>query len=1104
MAKSNDTAPRAGEAKDQAGAACRAEDLRDLLQHIAERLADTDRRHTDALEQMQARLAALGEEARRIRPSVPREFMPAFDRVEEGLDMLAERIHETAAQHSAHRRNADAVTADMMAADMAHAASWQPVETGDAQAAHAAAQAAAQAAAHAAAMAAQEAEQLIASAAAVVAPAGQQMPLRSAVPGAPGGAAAHAGAFDPFDVVDRTHPETSDAWDTASAEALSRIYETSEAGFMRRMPDPDAAPAAAASAASAAASGGAPGLAVEREWLETRFADIARRVEQSLAEARPESSLRALGNRFEQFEQRLGSALGDVATRADVEGLRLVEAHINELAAHLEHAQAQLARLDGIESQLHAVASRLSDRRFVALMENAGTPPAGLETIVAEAAERAMKRFAGTQPPAANLDKLAAAAAEQAVSRLSSTLQQAAPQPLGAAAPAADDARVGEMRKMIESFINERRQGEEHTATMLDTMQQAMIRVLDRIDAMELAQHQAQAQPPVGPQEYVREQVRFNVPPSESVHARSAVEDARSAAEAAVSAAKQAPRQPPSDHGPPSGPVRMIEGEGDQGRIEPTFRPTRVLDEQTKDDFVAAARRARRQVQSQRPAAPDQAGSAATPAMPAPAAPDKAQRAAVGTPLGKTPKGAAAEKLQAEKSETAQKLKNAGASFFGLPRKAVLGGAVAIIAALVAAAVLPKRHNGTAVTAAAPVEATTSAPAASIGATKGAEPAVDLPPAATAPRDAAPPQQDAASVPRPAMDFERQQFNGQKTEERSPDAEKMSASPEGESNAAIATQAALAGAPAPDATEPALGGITLQHGSRLPTPQDLARLDQQQRMANLSSELGAAAVSPAALVVEQQMSATQSAQGQGAAPAPASAASGGRSALDLPPATVGPLSLRLAAARGDASAEFEVGARLAEGKGTGQNFAEAVKWYQRSAQKGFAQAQYRLGTLYERGLGTKTDLARARVWYKRAAEQGNVKSMHNLAVLSAGREAGSPDYATAAQWFGEAADRGLADSQFNLAVLYESGLGVGKDIVQAYKWMTLAARSGDRETVKRREALRAKLTAGELEKAQKLLHDWQSKPTELLANDARAAGQAWQQQSANGDAATSE
>jgi localization factor PodJL len=215
------------------------------------------------------------------------------------------------------------------------------------------------------------------------------------------------------------------------------------------------------------------------------------------------------------------------------------------------------------------------------------------------------------------------------------------------------------------------------------------------------------------------------------------------------------------------------------------------------------------------------------------------------------------------------------------------------------------------------------------------------------------------------------------------------------------------------------------------------------------------------------------------------------SQLSLPPATVGPLSLRLAAANGDPSAAFEVGARLAEGKGTSQNFQEAMTWYQKSAAQGFAQAQYRLGTLYERGLGTKADLARAQMWYQRAAEQGNVKAMHNLAVLSAGRSAGSPDYMTAARWFEGAADYGLSDSQYNLAVLFENGLGVAKDPVQAFKWYALAGRGGDAEATRRRDALKSQLTADQRLRGEEAVANFNPKRTALLINDARAAGEDW-------------
>jgi localization factor PodJL len=220
--------------------------------------------------------------------------------------------------------------------------------------------------------------------------------------------------------------------------------------------------------------------------------------------------------------------------------------------------------------------------------------------------------------------------------------------------------------------------------------------------------------------------------------------------------------------------------------------------------------------------------------------------------------------------------------------------------------------------------------------------------------------------------------------------------------------------------------------------------------------------------------------------------------LDMPAATVGPLSLRLAAANGDPSAEFEVGARLAEGKGTAQNFKEAAKWYQLSADRGFAQAKYRLGTFYERGLGLKPDRALAATWYQRAAEQGNVKAMHNLAVLSADQSDQSPDYATAAHWFEEAAKRGLADSQFNLAVLYENGLGVTRDMKQAFVWLSLAARDGDKEAVRRRDILRGKLTAEETAAAEQMIRDWKLMPSDRGVNDALTAGEAWKKNPKNG------
>ena len=278
---------------------------------------------------------------------------------------------------------------------------------------------------------------------------------------------------------------------------------------------------------------------------------------------------------------------------------------------------------------------------------------------------------------------------------------------------------------------------------------------------------------------------------------------------------------------------------------------------------------------------------------------------------------------------------------------------------------------------------------------------------------------------------------------------------------------------------------------------DIEKARRQVAMASVSSKLGLAAGEMAQTTQTALVPDAVEQPAPGAAYEVAARKENGP--LDIPPATVGPLSLRLAAANGDPSAEFEVGARLAEGKGTTQNFKDAAKWYQRSAAKGFVQAQYRLGTLYERGLGMKADQARAEDWYTRAAEQGNVKAMHNLAVLSANQRGGSPDYATAASWFAKAAEFGLADSQFNLAVLYENGLGVPEDLKLAYKWLGLAARSGDKEAVRRRDILKGKLAAGDLSSAEASVATFKAAPSNKMANDARTAGEAWKHSTTSDD-----
>jgi len=275
-----------------------------------------------------------------------------------------------------------------------------------------------------------------------------------------------------------------------------------------------------------------------------------------------------------------------------------------------------------------------------------------------------------------------------------------------------------------------------------------------------------------------------------------------------------------------------------------------------------------------------------------------------------------------------------------------------------------------------------------------------------------------------------------------------------------------------DTAAPGSHGTVAQQ-SRPMSPLDMLRQQEQEGIARISARMGYTPVETAS------------------APAPAAAESPATASREMPPALIGPNSLRLAAQAGDPSAEFTVASRLGEGRGVPQDIEEAARWYQRSAQQGFALSQYRLGTYYERGLGVPRDVGRAQAWYQRAAEQGNVKAMHNLAVILAGRDSGGPDYTRAAQWFQKAAEHGLRDSLFNLAILHESGLGVEQDFQKAYKYLALAAQSGDQQAVKRLQQVRSRLSAPDAQRIDDEVARWRSRPMDRMANDPVAAGEAW-------------
>ncbi|MEQ1696108.1 MAG: hypothetical protein ABL901_09755 [Hyphomicrobiaceae bacterium] len=932
--------------------------IKAMMSEVIAHITDADRRSTASLRQMQERLEALGQETRAARHGVPSDYLPGFERIEDGMTLLANRI----AQSYAARQQ----VAPCFAAHQAPAVHQAPVAPSPL--ASLAKPAFASVATTPVEPAPQKPEAYVPVAPSIDVPPvvphmaqswhdhNQPNPLSSTSPGLlRARPKSYAPNVDTFDVIE-TLPDTSaEPWSPDQAAALVDLYTGSEAVLPLPQPiTPEPAPAATSLAGN------------DKAWLDARLSDIATRVEQSLAASRSDKAIASMELRLEEFEQRLLKTLGGVATRGDVEALVTMERQIHDLRAQFEITHTELMRIDDLEHQLAHIAQQTSHDELGTMMSRF-VPEAKAESA---AAVRTDVEF----------HSIAIAAAEAAASRVANANRDTKA-----------NGRVDDVHAMLADFIQERRQGDEQTAITLDTLQQAMLRILDRVDTID-----------AGPMPH-------NVPAA--VYADQSTDY--------VGLDEHPDQARPPLKSAPAAPYETEEV------AQPVPAGDYLAQQRAKmQASVQRAAAAQREKQKAQQEAGDQKPVSQRPAKPA--TPGGSRRLMVSSlALAVVAGGVGAFAMMSSPRDQAAIATSPGVA----PATASpLSGKLSRPKPLATTALSTTPPNG--------AQSDTADQAAS-GAPQAAE------------------TQTAHIVPETVTSDLTDGGGTAQEIDRVPDAHMAR------------TNMARNQTPVPAP----MSGIMLQGE---PAPES-----QTASSANSLPVLNATQIAANATDLEMAKQQPLTSGGQP------------RAALDLPPATVGPLSLRLAAAQGDMSAEFEVASRLAEGKGTDQNLKEAVRWYQRSATQGFAQAQYRLGTFYERGLGMKVDVARARSWYQRAADQGNVKAMHNLAVLAAGRSAESPDYNTAVRWFTQAAGYGLPDSQFNLAVLTESGLGVEKDMVQAAMWFTIAARSGDKEAMRRRDLMKTKLDATSLAAADHLVKTWQQLVPEKMANDPRAAGEAW-------------
>lgn len=141
----------------------------------------------------------------------------------------------------------------------------------------------------------------------------------------------------------------------------------------------------------------------------------------------------------------------------------------------------------------------------------------------------------------------------------------------------------------------------------------------------------------------------------------------------------------------------------------------------------------------------------------------------------------------------------------------------------------------------------------------------------------------------------------------------------------------------------------------------------------------------------------------------------------------------------DAKAKFALAEMYSDGKGTPQNFAQALRWYRRAADASHPEAQTSMGLI---ALIKAVGLARDDEGAVRfGSDESKKTEMLSLIFGAAGRLEVKDASALkeAMQWLKKSAEHGEASGQFLLGVMTAGGIGVEQNLTQAAKWIRLAA-----------------------------------------------------------------
>ncbi len=126
-------------------------------------------------------------------------------------------------------------------------------------------------------------------------------------------------------------------------------------------------------------------------------------------------------------------------------------------------------------------------------------------------------------------------------------------------------------------------------------------------------------------------------------------------------------------------------------------------------------------------------------------------------------------------------------------------------------------------------------------------------------------------------------------------------------------------------------------------------------------------------------------------------------------------SLYAIADEGNDWAQYQLGWRYRDGSdGFDMNLPEGVRYMQMAAEKGYAPAQNDLGFMYHEGRGVPQDWDKSFHWYLLAANQGYAAAQYNFGCAYYYGRGVDKDIDQAFIWWQKSADLGYHGAQYNL------------------------------------------------------------------------------------------